>query len=234
VAGVAGVAGVAAGGDVPPGEHVQLSVADDGEGMSAEVLAHVFEPFFTTKGPGRGTGLGLATCYGIVTKAGGQIRVSSERGRGTRFDVLLPVSAERAHPDELTPLAPADGGHETILFVEDQTRLRSVAVRILREAGYDVLSAAGGPEALQLAEGRAGAIDLLITDVIMPRMNGVELAQQLRARRGDLRVLLSSGYPDDALPEDGLPGGMAFLPKPYQGSTLLRMVRTVLDERGER
>jgi two-component system cell cycle sensor histidine kinase/response regulator CckA len=221
----------ASGWDAPPGEHVQLSVEDTGEGMAPEVLAHVFEPFFTTKGPGRGTGLGLATCYGIVKKAGGQIRVASERSRGTAFEILLPASTEQAHVGEAAPPLEADGGHETILFVEDQTRLRHVAVRILRDAGYEVLSAGGGPEALVLAEARAGDIDLLITDVVMPRMNGVELATLLRARRGRLRVLLSSGYPDDVLPEEGLPGGMAFLPKPYQGSTLLRMVRTVLDEK---
>jgi two-component system cell cycle sensor histidine kinase/response regulator CckA len=215
--------------DAPAGEHVQLSVADDGEGMPPEVLAHVFEPFFTTKGPGRGTGLGLATCYGMVKKAGGQIRVASERGRGTTFDILLPASSEQAHAGEALLSAPADGGHETILFVEDQTRLRNVAVRLLREAGYLVLSAPGGSEAIELAREHLGRIDLLVTDVIMPHMNGVELASALRTRQAGLRVLLSSGYPDDALPERRLPSGMAFLPKPYQGSTLLRTVRGLLD-----
>jgi two-component system cell cycle sensor histidine kinase/response regulator CckA len=224
-----GEGGEASGWDAPPGEHVQLSVGDNGEGMQAEVLAHVFEPFFTTKGPGRGTGLGLATCYGIVTRAGGQIRVRSESGRGTTFEILLPASPEQAHAGEDGPPAEVEGGTETILFVEDQTRLRNVAVRLLREAGYLVLSAPGGSEAIELAREHLGRIDLLVTDVIMPHMNGVELASALRTRQAGLRVLLSSGYPDDALPERRLPSGMAFLPKPYQGSTLLRTVRGLLD-----
>jgi CheY-like chemotaxis protein len=222
--------GDASGWDAPPGEHVQLSVRDNGEGMLPEVLAHVFEPFFTTKGPGRGTGLGLATCYGIVKRAGGQIRVRSESGRGTTFEILLPASAEQAHAGEDAPPRQVEGGTETILFVEDQTRLRNVAVRLLREAGYLVLSAPGGSEALEMAQGYAGRIDLLVTDVIMPHMNGVELATALRTHQPGLRVLLSSGYPDDAMPDRRLPSGMAFLPKPYQGSTLLRTVRALLDE----
>jgi two-component system cell cycle sensor histidine kinase/response regulator CckA len=218
--------------DVAAGDYVLLAVRDTGTGMSPEAQAHIFEPFFTTKETGHGTGLGLSTCYGVVRKAGGDIRVSTELGRGTAFEIVLPARSATKLSVAAMPVMQQPGGNETILFVEDQTPLRSVAVRILREAGYDVLSATDGAEALSVASARQGHIELLVTDVVMPHMNGVDLASQLCAERAGMRVLFCSGYPNDALPARGRPdSGAAFLAKPYQASTLLRTVRAVLDDR---
>ena len=217
---------------VAPGEYVVLRVSDQGPGIPPEALPHLFEPFFTTKEVGRGTGLGLATCYGIVQQAGGHILVRSDAGRGATFEVLLPRDSGEG---ELRAAGAAErveqpGGREIVLFVEDDPAVRQVGVRILTESGYQVIAASSGPEALRLHAAAPRAIDLLVTDVVMPRMSGLELARELRAVRPDLRVLYTSGYTDGALVDPALAQPRsAFLPKPYLLDTLLAQVRALLD-----
>jgi two-component system, cell cycle sensor histidine kinase and response regulator CckA len=212
--------------DVADGR-VMLAVADTGIGMDRETRARIFEPFYTTKGPGRGTGLGLSTVFGIVEQCGGSIRVDSTLGVGTTFEVYLP----RVDADvDLDPTAPADplalSGSETIMIVEDEEQVRSVARTILRDVGYRVVEARDGNEALQYA----GHIDLLITDLVMPQMSGTELAAQLGRLRPSLKILCMSGYTDDALVRHGLAdSGVAFLQKPITPAALIRQVRAVLD-----
>jgi signal transduction histidine kinase len=219
---------------VRPGSYVQISVADTGCGMSEEVQAHMFEPFFTTKELGKGTGLGLATVYGIVKQSGGYIWVYSEVGQGTVFKIYLPMVETRA--ERRAVVAPADEtslrGSETILIVEDDTSLREVTCEFLRGAGYAVLPAASPEEAIQLAETRSEMIDFLLTDVIMPKMNGRELASRLLAKRPCLKVLYVSGYTDGIIREGAsgmLEPGLAFLQKPYSRHTLTRKIREMLD-----
>ncbi len=213
-----------------PGDYVLLEVGDDGQGMTPEVLEHVFEPFFTTKERGKGTGLGLSTCYGIVKQSGGWIWVASEPGRGTRFSIYLPrlgVEAEAFAPAEVGPL---HGGTETILLVEDDPKVREVAVRALRDRGYRVLEAATGTEALRAAESTGDPINLLLTDVVMPHMSGRELAERVRALRPRIRVLYTSGYGEYASVHHPEPGrSVALLPKPFDPASLARKVRDVLD-----
>jgi PAS domain S-box-containing protein len=215
-----------------PGAHVRLSIHDTGCGMGPEVLSHLFEPFFTTKEPGRGTGLGLSTVYGIVKQHRGYIDVTSEPGRGSTFGVYLPrveakATAERAAPRE--PLRP--GGRETVLFVEDEVALRDLMHRVLTKGGYTVLAAGDGLEALTLVEEYTRPIDLVVTDVIMPRMSGPELASRLRARDPGIRLLYVSGYTADQLrsAQTDLGADAALLPKPFTSDGLLRRVREVLD-----
>jgi CheY-like chemotaxis protein len=214
-----------------PGAYVVLAVTDTGTGMSAETQARLFEPFFTTKGPGKGTGLGLATVYGIVKQSGGNIWVSSEPGRRTSFKVYLPrVDAvpDAAEGSEEAGALPR--GHETILLVEDEPDLRDLALEILAMHGYVVLVAAEADEALRLADGHAGRLDLLVTDVMMPGMSGRELAVELAARRPGLRVLYMSGYTADAMAGHGvLEPEIMFLQKPYSPAALAHKVREVLD-----
>jgi PAS domain S-box-containing protein len=215
------------------GEHVLLMVSDTGVGMSDEVKAHLFEPFFTTKDPGRGTGLGLATVYGIVRQNGGHIWVYSEEGSpgGTTFKIYLP----RADPDlDMQPARPAASslsqGSETILLVEDDAGVRDVGARVLRRQGYQVLEAAGGEEALHVAATHPGPIHLLLTDVVMPRMSGKTLAERLGAERPGLRVLFTSGYTDNIVVHQTILNGEApFLQKPFSSATLSGEVRQVLD-----
>jgi CheY-like chemotaxis protein len=217
--------------DVKPGSYAQLVVADTGCGMSAEVKAHIFEPFFTTKGSGKGTGLGLATVYGIVKQSGGHIDVYSEEGYGTTFKLYFPVVEDcpRVLAEEART-APATSGAETILLAEDEPAVREVARRALEAHGYRVLAAAGGREALRVAEAHEGPIDLLVTDVVMPELGGRELAVALRARHPGLRVMYVSGYADDMVFREGLSSERAaFLEKPYTPSTLARRVRECLD-----
>jgi PAS domain S-box-containing protein len=214
---------------VAPGGYVTISVGDTGHGIAPEVLPHIFEPFFTTKPPGLGTGLGLATSYGIVEQSGGHITLESEPGRGTTLFVHLPrvgeAGAEPAPPD-----AGAIGGRETILLVEDEEMVRVVASGNLRAKGYQVLEAANGQEALVLAAAHPGPIHLMVTDVVMPQMGGVELAGRLAATRPGTRVLYTSGYTQDPVVLEGASGGGGtFLPKPYVGETLTRRVRELLD-----
>ena len=214
-----------------PGPHVMLAVSDTGTGIPREIQSQIFEPFFTTKEPGKGTGLGLATVYGIVKQSGGYIEVDSEPGRGTTFRIYLPrfdaaaVAAERGP----RPVGAA-GGTETILLVEDEEGVRELARDILRASGYMVLEARNGAEALLLSERHHGPLDLLLTDVVMPRMSGRELAERLAPLRPDLSVLYMSGYTDDAVIRHGVLGaGTAFLQKPFTPAVLVQRVRETLD-----
>jgi two-component system cell cycle sensor histidine kinase/response regulator CckA len=223
--------------DVAPGPYVLLTVTDTGVGMTAEVKARVFEPFFTTKGIGQGTGLGLATCFGIVKQSGGHLSVYSEPGKGTTFKIYLPRVEEPLDAAS----APADstgvrGGDETVLLVEDEPAVRELASLILSELGYRVLTASHGVDALRVAEScGAEAIDLLLTDVVMPEMGGKELTERLAARHRNLRVLFTSGYTAEAIARRGvLERGIAFLQKPYSSVALARKVREVLDNGASR
>lgn len=214
-----------------PGRYVQLRVSDTGVGMDKKTLQHAFEPFFTTKARGQGTGLGLATIYGIVTQAGGRVDVYSEPGLGTRVSVLLPATDQAqviAGPAESAPLANAT---ETVLVVEDSDDLREIVDRILSRSGYQVMVAANGPEALRMAQDYAGHIDLVLTDLIMPQMLGSELAPRLVESRPDLRVLYMSGFAQPALGGTGhLSPGVALLDKPFTEPALLARVRKTLEE----
>ncbi len=217
--------------DVPAGRYVVLSVQDTGCGMTAEIKARIFEPFFTTKGPGKGTGLGLATIYGIVKQSGGHIEVESEPGNGTRFRIYLPRAATLACP---TPsrhemrLPPQ--GRETILVVEDEDAVRSLTMLVLRKAGYDVLEACDGAAALQIAENHQGEIDLVVTDVVMPGLGGRLVVEKLLQQRPQMRVLYLSGYTDDAVFRQGVQHHeVNFLPKPFTPAALTEKVREVLD-----
>jgi PAS domain S-box-containing protein len=216
--------------DLEPGEYVRLRVGDSGSGMPPDVAERAFEPFFTTKGSGEGTGLGLATVYGIVAQAGGSVSITSEQGVGTTVTVLLPASRE-APGATRTPEPAATGGQgETLLVVEDEDALRDVACRILSGAGYRVLAADGGVQALELAGRHDGRIDLLVSDVVMPGMLGKDLAERLVAVRPDTRVLYMSGYAQPVLASQGtLDPGVMLLEKPFTGTDLLRAVRHRLD-----
>ncbi len=216
--------------ELVPGEYVTLTVSDTGVGISPETRRHVFEPFFTTKDPGQGTGLGLATCYGIVRQAAGHISVESEPGYGTRFEILLPRIYEVPHSVEARAPISSNGGGETVLFVEDDHALRQVGTRMLSQHGYRVLSAGSGTEALSLVADHRGSIDLLVTDVVMPGMSGAELAARLLTARPDLRVLYTSGYAESVVVQHGVPHpGISLLVKPYVEATLLEKVRATID-----
>jgi two-component system, cell cycle sensor histidine kinase and response regulator CckA len=218
-----------------PGAYVELVVSDTGQGMARDVRERIFEPFFTTKDRGRGTGLGLATVYGIVTQSGGQVRVESEPGMGSSFRVLLPrvAAEEAAGAASAGASSEQTGGTETVLVVEDEKAVRSVVALALRSRGYHVLEASDGPEALALCESYHGTIDLLVTDVIMPEMGGAELQQRLSAMRPHMHVLFMSGYTADAIDSEGIRArGMAFLQKPFTPGDLLTLVRAVIDGRG--
>lgn len=213
-----------------PGRYVRLRVSDTGAGMDKKTLEHAFEPFFTTKPRGQGTGLGLATIYGIVTQAGGNIEVYSEPSLGTRVSVLLPATDQAAPAEVVTRDAPRARNSETVLVVEDSDDLREIVERILTQSGYQVMVAAGGAEAIEMSEKFGGHIDLLLTDVVMPHMQGNELAPQLVRARPDLRVLYMSGFAQPALAADGtLPPEMDLLDKPFNEPTLLARVRGVLE-----
>jgi two-component system, cell cycle sensor histidine kinase and response regulator CckA len=215
---------------VVPGEYVTLTVADTGHGILAEVMPHIFEPFFTTKPPGLGTGLGLATTYGIVEQSGGHITVESQPGQGATFHVHLPRVGDELSPVS-RPSSAAMKGSETVLLVEDEPMVRQLAAVSLRARGYDVIEASNGSEALTRATEQSGPIHLLVTDVVMPIMGGVELAARMVHDRPGMRVLYTSGYTDEPLSDGVSPGRtVAFLPKPYVGETLARRVREVLDQ----
>jgi PAS domain S-box-containing protein len=217
---------------VKPGRFVMLAVSDTGTGMSDEVKAHIFEPFFTTKEIGSGTGLGLATTYGAVHQAGGTIEAHSEVGLGTTFKIYLPRVEEQViepvNDDRTTDLP---GGTETVLIVEDESILRDLCVRILEQLGYRVLQARNGAEAIAKVQGYGDRIDLLLTDVVMPGMNGGELATQLVLHNPEMKVLFTSGYTEDVISHHGvLAEGVSFIGKPYTPSALARKIRGVLEE----
>ncbi|HEX4628118.1 MAG TPA: response regulator [Gemmatimonadales bacterium] len=224
-------AGATPHGQLSPGRYALLRVSDTGVGMDQETLARAFDPFFTTKPRGQGSGLGLATVYGIVHQSGGDVTVESAPGAGSTFRVYLPVVTdplERAAA--AAPVVAPAAGSETVLLAEDEPLVRALARKVLEQAGYRVLVAAGGAEALALAERHTGPIHLLLSDVVMPEMNGRELMRRLIAQRPDVRVLYMSGYADEAIARHGvLDPGTAFMQKPFTPGALTRKVREVLD-----
>ena len=212
------------------GPYVCLAVSDNGMGMSAEVKGHLFEPFFTTKGKGKGTGLGLSTVYGIINQSVGQIAVDSDIGRGTTVRIFLPRVDETPEKLPDAPVAILSGG-ETVLVVEDEGAVRGVVTRVLAESGYRVLWACDGNEGIRLFEENREAIDLLVTDMVMPGMGGRELASRLEASRPGIKVLYMSGYTDDVINRHGaLEAGLAFLQKPFTPDRFLGKVRELLDK----
>ncbi len=214
------------------GEYVSLTVSDNGCGMDRATLANLFEPFFTTKKTGRGTGLGLATIYGIVKQNSGFLDVASEPGRGSTFTVYLPRHIRRDDSSRKEGMAmPVAGGHETILLVEDESAILEMAANMLRRQGYTVLAAVTPGEALGLADTLGGDIDLLLTDVIMPEMNGRDLARRLLDRQPKLRQLYMSGYTADVIASHGvLDEGVNFIEKPFTMKNLALKVRAVLEQ----
>ena len=216
-----------------PGRYVMLAVADTGTGMDAEIQAHIFEPFFTTKEQGKGTGLGLATVYGIIKQSGGSVWVYSEPGRGTTFKIYLPRVDEAVAGEPLAQVEPeAVGGKETVLVAEDDPSVRAVVADVLTQKGYRVLRAPDGQAALEMAGSHPGAIDLLVTDIVMPGMTGRELAEALAAARPGVLLLYMSGYTDDAVVRHGvLEAGVPYIQKPFTPSALAAKVRAVLDRR---
>jgi two-component system cell cycle sensor histidine kinase/response regulator CckA len=216
--------------DLTPGKYVLLTVSDTGCGMDTSTINRLFEPFFTTKPVGKGTGLGLAMVYGIVKASGGHISVQSESGKGTTFQIHLPIH------EEIAPIAPVPmsvshpGGHETILVVEDEDGVRRLTHHALKSRGYVVLEARSGEQALELLERHPGPINLLLTDVVMPGMNGRELAERVRKKLPGTRIIFCSGYTDDAIVRNGISEEECdFLQKPFGISNLLLKVRDVLD-----
>jgi CheY-like chemotaxis protein len=211
------------------GEYVMLSVADNGRGMSKESLARVFEPFFTTKEKGKGSGLGLPMVYGIVKQSGGYTLVESEEGRGTTVKIFLPRVYEPVEDEPASKTEETPAGGETILFVEDEDEVREALAGVMKDKGYAVLEASNGAEALEIAEEHEGRIDLLVTDIVMPKMGGRELADKLGRAREGLRILFMSGYSDGEIFRGGLPEGAHFLPKPFTIQALGRKIREILD-----
>ena len=217
---------------LPTGFHVLLSVTDSGQGMTDAVRARIFEPFFTTKAIGQGTGLGLATVYGIVSQSGGYVWVESSPGHGATFHVSLPV-VQAAHSlvqDVLLPAEVVQDGWETVLLVEDNASVRGLAREMLTRKGYRVLEAANGEQGLQLATAHLESLSLVVTDVVMPVMGGRELVGHLLALRPDLKIIFTSGYTEDlTVRKEGAERGRAFLQKPFAPAALGKVVRQVLD-----
>jgi CheY-like chemotaxis protein len=216
---------------VVPGRYVTLAVSDTGHGMTEEVRQRVFEPFFTTKPIGQGTGLGLATAYAAVQQANGFLEVVSAPGRGTRLTIHLPNAHASSLPQpEAVTAAPESAATDgTILLVEDDDMVRSLAYEVLRQAGYRVIQAANGAEACELFSSDPASIDMLVTDVMMPGINGRELADRITNERPDIHVLFASGYDDSLIAEhDVLPAGVNFISKPYTPTTLRRKVGGIL------
>jgi PAS domain S-box-containing protein len=215
---------------LPAGEYIVLAVHDTGSGIPPDVLPRIFEPFFTTKEAGKGTGLGLATVYGIVRQSGGCVRVRTEVGRGTSFEIQLPIASTSPGEAPARSVERARHGTETIMLVEDEAPVRELANRLLRRYGYTVIEAANGGEALLLGRTRAGSIDLLLTDVVMPHMSGKELADEMRRLNPGMKVLFMSGYPGEAVAGKGvLEIGAPLLQKPFTATSIARIVRETLD-----
>ncbi|HET8758873.1 MAG TPA: ATP-binding protein [Solirubrobacteraceae bacterium] len=220
---------VSARGEGTPGENVLLAVSDTGVGMSEEVQRHLFEPFFTTKEPGAGTGLGLATVFGVVKQSGGSIYVYSEQGRGTTFKIYLPAATGEREA-AAAPDTGAELGSETVMLVEDDESVRNLVRTMLESKGYRVLAAAGAEEAERLCSEHDCPVDLLLTDVVMPEVNGRVLAERLSERSPSLRILFMSGYSDEAVYRHGeISPNASFIEKPFTDRTLARKVREVLD-----
>jgi len=215
-----------------PGRHVSLRFTDTGCGMNSETLSHIFEPFFTTKEVGKGSGLGLATVYGIVARQEGWIEVTSEEGHGATFEILLPIRQEKLEDSLKISDDGVPGGTETILVVEDEPAVREIITYVLRRHGYHVLEAGDGPEALSLWSAQRGEVDLLVTDIVMPKgMKGNVLAENLRAKKPGLKVIYSSAYSSDFATEAApVNERISFLEKPYKPEVLARAVRDCLDE----
>jgi PAS domain S-box-containing protein len=215
------------------GPHVMVAVTDTGTGMDEATQQRLFEPFFTTKEPGRGTGLGLATVYGIVAQSRGSIWVYSELGQGSTFKVYLPATTEDLTVPVVSPMSPAAlSGTETVLVVEDQIEARSVICETLRRRGYTVIEAVNGPDAIVKGRQLDVRIDVMLTDVVMPGMGGRRVAEVIRVTRPELKVVYMSGYTDSAIVDHGiLEPGVTFVQKPFATETLLRRVREVLDAR---
>ncbi|MBE7211633.1 MAG: response regulator, partial [Gluconacetobacter diazotrophicus] len=214
------------------GDYVLLEVTDTGCGMDEEVKSRIFEPFYTTKGPGKGTGLGLATVYGVVKQSGGTTLVESAPGEGTTFRVYLPVAdgeVEEARPKTTVPLQPPPRRAEAVLIVEDEEIVRELVCQVLSEHGYNVMCASNGAEAMRMSADHRGPIALLITDVVMPQMGGLELSRRLTAARPELKVLYVSGYSEDDMNEQGvLSPDVEFLEKPFTPQAITRKVREIL------
>lgn len=209
----------------------RFTVADTGTGIAPENVTHIFEPFFTTKGPDEGTGLGLAQVYGIIKQHGGEISVESEVGRGTRFTLYFPATSEAAHPMEESPVSAALGGHEMILVVEDESSLRNAVQEVLSDLGYHVLLASDGLEAEAIVEQMGEQIQLVVSDMVMPRMGGVQLYQMLKSKNPSLPIILTTGYPlDTAGRELLMQEPVDWLQKPYMVNTLAKHIRAMLDK----
>ena len=218
-------------GDLPPGPYVKLLFRDNGVGIDEETKSHIFEPYFTTKEVGKGTGLGLATVYGIIRQSGGDVRVESEPGKGTTFTILLPRASNAESVKEDIVLAQETRrGKETILLVEDEEPVRNLLRETLEEAGYTVLEAPDGGEALALLSRSGQTIQLILSDVVMPKMGGRDLADKVASMHPEIKVLLISGYPETALgQQDDTGGGLPFLFKPFTPHDLTNKVRNILD-----
>jgi nitrogen-specific signal transduction histidine kinase/CheY-like chemotaxis protein len=215
---------------VLPREYVMLAVTDTGTGMDQETQRRIFEPFFTTKDVGKGTGLGLSTVYGIVKQSGGYIRVISEPGQGTTFKIYLPRMDDSTTATVETQEISVPRGSETILLVEDEDVVRGLTKKILMQAGYNVLDAKGGEEAIRMCRAHHGPIELLVTDVVMPELSGKEVADRLLELRPTIRILFMSGYTDEAIIQHGvLDANVEFIQKPFTWIALTRKVRDVLN-----
>ena len=221
---------IAGGSKAPPGQNVRLRVSDTGTGMPPDVIEHAFEPFFTTKKDGGGTGLGLATVYGILTQADGHIHIYSDPGGGTTFSIMLPATSQAVTPKAAEMAYQRTPRGETVLVVEDEAALREVTRRILARNGYRVITAASGPEALDIARNHPGEIHLLVTDVVMPHMLGKEVAERMRLIKPETEVLYMSGYARPVLASQGrLEPGMALVEKPFSAADLLAKAGQVLN-----
>jgi two-component system cell cycle sensor histidine kinase/response regulator CckA len=230
---------------MPPGDYVMVEVADTGTGIAPEIMDKIFLPFFSTKETGKGTGLGLATVYGIVKQTGGFVYPESEVGKGTTFRIFLPRHEPSAEPQGVAPAidgalaaaehlakvsAPAadDTGHGTILLVEDEKDLRNLNARGLSSRGYTVLQAGNGVEAIDVLESHEGEIDLVVSDVVMPEMDGPALLKELRRRKPDLKIIFVSGYAEEAFANNEPQGQHAFLAKPFELKTLVAKVKETM------